>query len=123
MAMRLPQTEEKDHFGSPSYRVKGKIFAQLTAEGDSKPRGLVKLSSAYQAALTVLDPHAYLPAPHWGRYGWTYVDLAAVDESTYADLLDKSWRSVAPRQLVVAHGGNGKTKARTRSGRRRFPQS
>ncbi len=121
--MALPHTEEKDHFGSPSFRVKGNIFAQLTADGDSKPRGLVKLSLADQAALTLLDPHTYLPAPRWGRYGWTYVDLAAVDESTYADLLHKSWRSVAPKQVGAAHGGNAKTKSRSRSGRRRFPQS
>ena len=107
LAMALPESEEKDHFGSPSFRVRDKIFAQLSSVGDAKPRGLVKLSPSDQQALALLDPRTYSPAPHWGRYGWTYLELASIDESTYRALLEKSWRNVAPKQLAAALGQNG----------------
>jgi predicted DNA-binding protein (MmcQ/YjbR family) len=71
LAMAFPQTEERDHFGSPSFRVKGKIFAQLSARENKERRALVKLSLADQAWLTMSDPNTFVPAPHWGRHGWT----------------------------------------------------
>jgi hypothetical protein len=123
LAMALPETEEKDHFGSPAYRIRNKIFAQLSSPGDTNARGLVKLSPADQEALALLDPGTFLPAPHWGRYGWTYVELASIDESTYRDLLDKSWRNVAPKQLAAAQGQNGQTKCLRKNRRGQSPNS
>ena len=34
LAMRLPAVEEHDHFGTPSFRVRGKIFAQFSRSSD-----------------------------------------------------------------------------------------
>jgi hypothetical protein len=98
--MALPETEERDHFGSPSFRVKGKIFAQLSAPENQEPRPLVKLSSADQAALTMSDPSTFLPAPHWGRHGSTYKTLASVEEPIFRDVPLRSWRQIAPKRLV-----------------------
>lgn len=101
--MALPATEERDHFGSPSFRVKGKIFAQLSAYESEERRALVKLSSADQAAPTMADPDTFTPAPHWGRHGWTYVQLAMVEEPTLHDVLLGSRRQIAPKRLVSAY--------------------
>jgi len=103
LALSLPETEEQDHFGSPSFRVKGKIFAQLSALNGAEHRALVKLSAADQAALTMTDPDTFSPVPQWGQHGWTYVQLATVEKSLLRSLLIQSWRHVAPRKLVVAH--------------------
>ncbi len=103
LAMALPETEERDHFGSLSFRVKGKIFAQLSASENEERRALVKLSSADQAALTMSDPDTFLPAPHWGRHGWTYIQLATVEELIFRDLLLRSWQQIAPKRLVAAY--------------------
>jgi hypothetical protein len=110
IATAFPETEERDHFGSPSFRVRGKIFAQLSPQKSAEQRGLVKLSVADQKALTRLDADAFRAAPHWGRHGWTYIRLASIDESTFRDLIGKSWRTVAPQQLVVAHGEKDQSK-------------
>jgi hypothetical protein len=103
LALSLPEAEERDHFGSPSFRVKGKIFAQLSAQGKGEHRALVKLSSADQAALIISAPDIFSSVPQWGQHGWTYVQLSTVEESVLHSLLFQSWQRVAPKKLVASH--------------------
>ena len=98
LALSLPHAEERDHFGSPSFRVGGKIFAQLSARTHQPARVLVKLSSADQAALSMSDPATFASVPSWGRHGWTYLNLATIDASLLRDLLWQSWRLVAAKK-------------------------
>lgn len=102
LAMSLPEVEERDHFGSPSFRVKDKIFAQLSNHGGEAERALVKLRSADQTALILSAPDIFSSAPQWGKYGWTYIELAVVEESALRDLFLQAWRLVAPRSLTNA---------------------
>lgn len=106
LALSLPNSEERDHFGAPSFRVAGKIFAQLSAQGKSEQRALVKLSSADQSALLMSAPDIFSSVPHWGRHGWTYVRLATVDKSVLHSLLFRSWRLVAPKKLLVDYAAH-----------------
>lgn len=108
LALSLPDAEERDHFGSPSFRVKGKIFAQLSARDNEEQRVLVKLPAADQAALTMSDPDTFLSVPQWSQHGWTYVQLATVEESMLRGLLIQSWRQVAPKKLVAAYEAHKK---------------
>lgn len=73
----------------------------LSLPEEDEQRALVKLSPADQAALTMSDSATFSAAPHWGQYGWTYVQIATVDESTLRDLFYLSWRNVAPKELVA----------------------
>ena len=107
LAMSLSEVEERDHFGSPSFRVKGKIFAQLSSHGGKAERALVKLTLADQAALLLSAPDVFSCVPQWGKHGWTYIELAAVEESALRDLFLQSWRLVAPKNLVNASSGEG----------------
>lgn len=102
IALSLPYVEERDHFGSPSFRVKGKIFAQLSARGQENARALVKLSPADQTALTMTDSETFSSVPQWGQHGWTYIQLATVEEALLRSLLLQSWRLVAPKKLAAA---------------------
>jgi hypothetical protein len=99
LALSLPEAEERDHFGSPSFRVRGKIFAQLSAPGKEDECALVKLSSADQAALMMSDPGTFSAVPYWGQHGWTYVRLASIEASILRGLLLQSWRHVVPKKL------------------------
>lgn len=105
LALSLPEAEERDHFGSPSFRVRGKIFAQLSGKGSSSNQALVKLSPSDQTALTMSASDCFSSVPHWGRHGWTYVQLAKVDSALLHSLLLQSWRLIAPKSLVIAANG------------------
>jgi hypothetical protein len=108
LALSLPGAEERDHFGSPSFRVQGKIFAQLSAQGKTERRAVVKLSPADQAALMALDPEAFSSIPHWGKHGWTYARLDSVAAALFKDALVKSWRQVAPKEFAAAFAGESR---------------
>ena len=101
LAMSLPEVEGRDHFGSPSFRVASKIFAQLSNHGDETERALVKLAPADQAALVMSAPDVFSSVPQWGKHGWTHVLLDGVDEAMLRDLLLRSWRLVAPKKLAA----------------------
>ena len=96
VALSLPGAFEQDHFGSPSFRVNKKIFAQLSAD---EAEGLVKLLPALQEQVLLMYPHHSWPEPHWGRYGWTRASWRNLPAGVVADLLKQSWRAIAPPSL------------------------
>jgi hypothetical protein len=96
MALSLPSSVEQAHFDSASFRVAGKIFAQLSADGQG---GLVKLSPERQEWMLATFPDRCAAAPHWGRYGWTRLEWRLLPSELLKDLLGESWRAVAPRTM------------------------
>ena len=100
LALALPEVEEHDHWGCPSFRVKGKIFATLWVD---EQRAMLKLSPADQAALIMLDPQTFSAVPGtWGSRGSTYVQLRSVERTTFQAALKAAWRGVAPKRLIAA---------------------
>ena len=100
MALALPEVEEHDHWGRPSFRVRGKIFATLWPD---EQRAMLKLPPAEQAALVMLDPATFSAVPGtWGERGSTYVQLQTVERADFQAALKTAWRGVAPKRLIVA---------------------
>jgi hypothetical protein len=100
VALSLPETVEKSHFGNPDFRVNNKIFAGLS---DMPQRGSFKLLPDFQRTLLASEPHAFEPAAGaWGRSGWTYVELQQVSVAKLREVLSHSWRLIAPAALVAS---------------------
>jgi len=98
VALALPQTEERSHFGQPDFRVRGKIFGGLSRD---EKRGNLKLPSELQAMLVDSNPEAFEPAAGaWGRQGWTYVHLARLRVAELGRLVEEVWTLVAPKKLL-----------------------
>jgi hypothetical protein len=103
LALALPQTEEKSHFGQPDFRVCDKIFAGLSRE---ETRGTLKLTPELQAVVVSAKPEAYFPAAGaWGDKGWTQVELARVEPAELEELVVEAWRMTAPKRLVAERDG------------------
>jgi hypothetical protein len=99
LALAMSNVEEKSHFGKPDFRVSGKIFAGLSADGRT---GTLKLSAEIQATL-LTDDSPFTPcAGAWGRSGWTEVDLQGVEVAVLEVLLAEAWRIVAPKVKAKA---------------------
>jgi hypothetical protein len=100
LPLALPEAEEQDHRGHPSFRVRGKIFATLW---DDEGRAVLKLAPAEQAVLTAREPQAFSPIPGgWGEQGWTNVQLDQVGRDEFQRALKTAWRQVAPKRLMTA---------------------
>ena len=99
-ALRMPEAEEKSHFGKADFRVHNHIFSTLPDGATA----VVKLTREQQEMLTDAEPAIFAPVPGgWGRQGWTRVALAVCDETTMASALWMAWRNVAPPALKKQH--------------------
>jgi hypothetical protein len=103
LALALPEVQEKSHFGQPDFRVRNKIFADLSPDGKW---GTLKLVPEVQLMLLDAKPDAFTPAAGaWGRGGWTRVTLAAIEAGALAELLHDAYCLVAPKTLAAAISG------------------
>jgi predicted DNA-binding protein (MmcQ/YjbR family) len=91
IALALPGAVEADHFGMPSFRVGGKIFATIHLK---EPRLMVKLDPEDQHNLAETHPDVVMPVPgSWGRKGSTFVAY---------QMADRAWVKML---LAMAHAG------------------
>jgi hypothetical protein len=130
LALTLPEVEEKSHFEQPDFRVRNKIFSDMSPDGS---RGTLKMTPEMQHMLLDAEAGTFSPAAGaWGRAGWTHVKLARIERAALADLLLEAWRLVAPKRLVAAHRGEDartaaepaparKTALATKRGGKRLP--
>ena len=101
LALALPEVEEHDHWGRPSFRVRNKIF--VTRWPDEQ-RAVLKLSRDDQSALVQLDPEVFAPVPGtWGEQGSTNVQLDLIERDMFQQVLYSAWRQVAPKRLIAAY--------------------
>jgi len=97
-ALALPGAEEHPHWGEPSFRVRGKIFAVLHPE---RRRTVLKLAREDQAALVAAAPDVF-STNAWSHQGWTEVDIGRVAAPEMRALLEDAWRQVAGKRAVAA---------------------
>ena len=96
----LPEAEERETWGHPTFRVRDKMFATLSDDGRS---ATVKATREEQSALVAADPGTFGVPAYVGRHGWVGVQLATVDPTELRELLVEAWRQTAPKRLVSAY--------------------
>jgi hypothetical protein len=99
MALALPQAVERETWGHPTFRVRDKLFASMSPEGDV---GGVKATLSEQAALVGRDPATFSVPAYVGRHGWVSIRLAGIDADELRELTVEAWRSTAPKRLVAS---------------------
>jgi len=108
-ALALPETHERESFGTPGWRVgspkTGKYFAYFSRRhfGETGISMFVKTSGLdEQSALLEADPELYFSPKFYGKAGWIAIrlDLGRTDWEHITGWLTKSWRMVAPKRLV-----------------------
>jgi hypothetical protein len=113
IALGMRGAIEGAHMGHPDFRVEGRIFATLHADGKF---GMVKVPPGEQQRLIHDHPETFAPeAGAWGRQGCTRVRLDAVDEDTLGEAMTLAWQSTAAKPSSRA----SRTPAKKRAPRRR----
>lgn len=101
LALALPEAVASSHFGTPDYRVGGRIFATA---GRMDGRAVLKLTVEQQQMLCEAEPAMFAPvAGGWGLKGWTNLILLETDSTTARSALRMAWRNTAPKKLLKAH--------------------
>jgi hypothetical protein len=98
--------------GHPDFRVGGRIFATLS--GESRGRGVLKLTKDQQASFIEELPEVFEPVQGgWGRMGMTCIVLDRADEATMRGALTTAHRNVEQKQTG---GGRRPANKRSRTG-------
>jgi predicted DNA-binding protein (MmcQ/YjbR family) len=113
----LPETEEFVSHGSPTFRVRGKIFAAYTINhhGDGRVALILMAPRGAQAVLTKMRPGAYFVPPYVGPKGWLGIELdKGLDWATILEHVRDAYEMVAPVALVDTIPSNFRVKPPTR---------
>ncbi|MBN8890812.1 MAG: phosphoribosylglycinamide formyltransferase [Rhodospirillales bacterium 70-18] len=101
ICLALPEAEERETWGKPTFRVAGKIFA-MPRDRDGRPAVWFKAPKGSQAVLLAADPARFYAPPYVGPKGWVGMMLApAPDWDEVGALVARSYRLVAPRRLAA----------------------
>ncbi|MDX6744008.1 MmcQ/YjbR family DNA-binding protein [Actinocorallia sp. A-T 12471] len=99
ICQRLPEVEEKAFGGhtAPSFRVRDKLFVMTSEDGLSMT---FKGGPGVQEALVADAPDQFFVPPYVGSKGWIGARLdAPLDWAEIADLIEDSYRLIAPKRL------------------------
>src|SRR5262245_39629933 len=88
-ALALPEAEEGSSYGTPAFRVRGKLFLRLHQSGDSI---VVRMDPQERATRMQADPKAFYITDHYLNYPLMLVRLSAVRRDDLRDLVEESWR-------------------------------
>ncbi|MEX2420772.1 MAG: MmcQ/YjbR family DNA-binding protein [Actinomycetota bacterium] len=98
-ALALPEAEERETWGTATFRVRNKIFTMFS-EGEKD--AWVKSTADEQQALIAMYPKTFFFPPYVGPSGWIGVHVAMVDREEMFELVTEAWRLTAPKRVVAA---------------------
>jgi predicted DNA-binding protein (MmcQ/YjbR family) len=102
----LPCAHEVEAWGTPTFRVRNKIFAMFVGAvnhyGHGRPAIWVKAAPGDQAAMVKAAPECFVVPPYVGPRGWVGIWLDGVNDwDDVAQFVRDSYRLVAPKRLSV----------------------
>ena len=99
LLLALPGVEEKLSYGTPGFRVGGKLIARIKEDGGTL---VVGADFDEREALMRIDPEAFFFTDHYRDYDWVLVRLEKVDAKLLATVLENAWRRRAPPRLIAS---------------------
>jgi len=123
ICLALPEAEEKEAWGDPTFRVRDKIFA-MEKRGDGRVSVWCKAPEGSQMVLVGADPDRFFVPPYVGHRGWVGVRLDTnPDWGEVAKIVTRSYVLVAPRKLAASVTAEAPNRGASRiSGRTVRPQ-
>ena len=104
ICLALPEASEKEAWQTPTFRVRGKMFAMFADDhhGDGRIAVWCKAPLGAQEALVESDPEHFFRPPYVGPSGWVGIRLdRGLDWSEVADIVREGWRVAAPKKLAA----------------------
>jgi predicted DNA-binding protein (MmcQ/YjbR family) len=99
ICLALPETTEKVAWGEPTWRVRGRLFAQLDDHHHGADHLAVWLPAPLgeQEAMIFTDPARFFRPPYVGQRGWIGVRIDRRPRwALVARLVEQAYRQVAP---------------------------
>jgi len=97
IAQTLPGAEESTSYGTPAFKVKGKLFARHHQDGESL---VIGADFDQREEMIAAAPEKFYLTDHYLKYPWMLVRMSKVNKDELRDLLIGSWRRAAGKQLT-----------------------
>lgn len=97
IARKLPGAEESTSYGTPAFKVKGKLFARQHQDGESL---FIAMDFESREQMMATSPEKFYITDHYLDYPWVLVRMPKVNADELRDLLIGSWRRAAPKTMV-----------------------
>lgn len=124
LCLALPESHEKTAWGTPTFRVKDKLFAMWTDADSHNGKGneavWIKSDLDNQQLMITMEPKRYFKPPYVGPNGWVgaYCN-GKTDWKTVEAMLRDAWLSIMPRKLLKAlESGAMQVKAKPKAKRK-----
>ena len=104
ICLPLPEAEESEAFGAPTFKIRKKNFAMLHKQ-DGRTSVWCKADMEFQQALIHSGPERFFAPPYVGHKGWVAAwldDDTNPDWDEIDDIITDSYRLIAPKRLVKA---------------------
>ncbi|MFY9607874.1 MAG: MmcQ/YjbR family DNA-binding protein [Blastocatellia bacterium] len=99
LALELPEVEEGTSYGTPAFRVGGKILARFHQDGESL---VLKVEFAAREVLIGAKPDTFYISDHYACWPLMLVRLSRVSLEDLRRLLEEAWRGMAPKRALRA---------------------
>lgn len=101
LALALPGVEEGTSYGTPAFKVGGKLLARLREDGESL---VIRIGFLERDLLMKADPETFYITDHYLNYPALLVRLPRVRAPKLRELLEQAWQHVAPKRLIALRG-------------------
>lgn len=99
IALALPGVEEGTSYGTPGFRVKGKLFLRMWEDGETL---VARVDPDERAMLLAASPDTLYLTDHYRNAPWVLVHLGVVSAPELQERIEDAWRQSAPVRLVAA---------------------
>jgi hypothetical protein len=110
IALSLDKVEEGTSYGTPAFKVRGKLLARLREDGDSL---VVGTTFEEREEMLAAEPETYYITDHYLNYPWVLVRLSRAHADALRDLIGRAWRLAANTKVSAARRVSGRRAARS----------
>lgn len=103
ICLDLPEASESIVFGAPTFKIGKKNFTMTHRDQNDRPTIWVKGAPGRQDAVIGTFPDRYFRPPYLGGKGWIACwldDVANPDWDEIEELIEDSYRLIAPKRMV-----------------------
>jgi len=104
LCLALPEASEKEAWGSPTFRVRGKMFVMYmdNHHGDGRVALWCNATHDGRDTLVQADDNRFFVPPYMGARGWLGVRLdKRLGWKRITALVEESYRLTAPKRLAA----------------------
>src|SRR6478735_6826215 len=100
IAQQFAGAEESTSYGTPAFKVKGKLFARFHQGGEAL---VVSVDFDQREEMMRTSPNKFYITDHYLTYPWVLVRMSSVTRDELRDLLTGSWRRASTGKNQVLY--------------------